>query len=234
LPNNREATLVAPAVQPRLATRSRERRPGPPKHREDGGPAMSWRTYLLRCSGILLVAITAAACRQDMHDQPKYRGLRGSSFFADGLAARPVIAGTVPRGGLNDDPLLYTGMENGVTATVFPFPVDEQVMARGQERFNIYCAPCHGRTGLGDGMIVQRGYRRPPPFDDARLRDAPVGHFFDVITHGFGAMPDYASQIRPADRWAITAYLRALQLSAHATLTDVPPAERPALESGAR
>jgi mono/diheme cytochrome c family protein len=168
-----------------------------------------------------------------MHDQPKYRGLRESTFFADGLAARPVVAGTVPRGGLNEDPLLYTGKDGAATATVFPFPVDEQVMERGQERFNIYCAPCHGRTGTGEGMIVQRGYRRPPPFDDPRLREAPVGHFFDVITRGFGAMPDYSAQIRPADRWAITAYVRALQLSARATLADVPPAERSRLESEA-
>ena len=182
----------------------------------------------------VLMALLGAGCRQDMHDQPKYRGLRGSSFFADGLAARPAIAGTVPRGGLNDDPLLYTGMENGVTANVFPFPVDQQVMERGQERFNIYCAQCHGRTGMGDGMIVQRGYRRPPSFDDQRLREAPAGHFFDVITHGFGAMPDYAAQIRPADRWAITAYVRALQLSAHATLADVPPAQRSTLENETR
>lgn len=188
----------------------------------------------VRAAVVLLLALSAAACRQDMHDQPKYRGLRPSSFFADGLAARPVIAGTVPRGRLDEDPLLYTGKEGDAAAAVFPFPVDQQVMERGQERFNIFCAPCHGRTGMGDGMVVQRGYRRPPPLDDQRLREAPVGHFFDVITHGFGAMPDYAAQIRPADRWAITAYVRALQLSAHATLADVPPAARPALESGAR
>ena len=165
-----------------------------------------------------------------MHDQPKYSAYRESTFFADGVGARPVVAGTVPRGHLNDDELLYEGKENGVSATRFPFPVDEAVMRRGQERFNIYCAPCHGATGLGDGMVVRRGYRRPPPLADQRLREIPVGHFFDVMTHGFGAMPDYAVQVNAADRWAIIAYIRALQLSGHATLQDVPPSERPQLE----
>jgi mono/diheme cytochrome c family protein len=169
-----------------------------------------------------------------MHDQPKYRGLRSSSFFADGLAARPVVAGTVPRGGLREDTLFHTGKENGALATIFPFRVDDIVMARGQERFDIFCSPCHGRTGMGDGMVVQRGYRRPPPFDMQRLREAPVGHFFDVMTNGFGAMPDYAVQIPAADRWAIAAYLRALQLSAQATLAEVPDAQRAKLEDERR
>jgi mono/diheme cytochrome c family protein len=115
---------------------------------------------------------------------------------------------------------------NGQDATIFPSPVDAALMARGHERFDIYCSPCHGRTGRGDGMVVLRGYRRPPSFHQDRLRDAPVGHFFDVITNGFGAMPDYATQIRAEDRWAIIAYVRALQLSEHARLTDVPPPER--------
>ena len=165
-----------------------------------------------------------------MHDQPTYSALEESSFFADGQSARPLVAGTVARGQLNEDPLLYDGKEGEEDATIFPFPVDEKVMARGQERFNIYCSPCHGRTGDGDGMIVRRGYRRPPSLADERLRDAPVGHFFDVITNGFGAMPDYAAQIKPEDRWAITAYVRALQLSAYATLEDVPAAERGKLD----
>ena len=125
---------------------------------------------------------------------------------------------------------MYTGKVNGMDAEVFPFRVDEQVMARGRERFDIYCAPCHGRTGQGDGMVVLRGYRRPPSFHQDRLRGAPVGHFFDVITNGFGAMPDYAAQIRAEDRWAIIAYLRALQLSEHATAADVPAAERDKLQ----
>jgi mono/diheme cytochrome c family protein len=170
--------------------------------------------------------ICGSACRQDMHDQPKYIPLRQSAFFSDARSARPLVEGTVARGHLHDDDLLYTGRMNGTDATVFPFPVDARVMARGRERFNIYCSPCHGRTGQGDGMVVQRGYRRPPTFHQDRLRTAPVGHFFDVMTNGFGAMPDYAVQIAATDRWAIVAYIRALQLSEHATLADVPPADR--------
>jgi mono/diheme cytochrome c family protein len=161
-----------------------------------------------------------------MHDQPKYIPLRESAFFGDARSARPLVEGTVARGHLHDDELLETGKMGGQDAAVFPFAVDAAVMARGQERFNIYCAPCHGRTGQGDGMIVRRGYRRPPSLHQDRLRDAPVGHFFDVITSGFGAMPDYAAQIRAADRWAIVAYVRALQLSEHAALADVPAAAR--------
>ena len=167
-----------------------------------------------------------SACRQDMHDQPKYIPLRESTFFGDARSARPPVAGTVARGQLRDDPMLYTGKRNGADAEVFPFPVTDRVMKRGQERFNIYCAPCHGRTGEGDGMVVLRGYRRPPTYHQDRLRSAAVGHFFDVITNGFGAMPDYASQIKAEDRWAIVAYVRALQLSEHASLTDIPPSER--------
>jgi mono/diheme cytochrome c family protein len=183
-----------------------------------------------RLLGATALLVSLAACRQDMHDQPKYSAFKESRFFADGQSARPLVAGTVARGHLNDDALLYTGKENGEAARIFPFPVTEQVMARGQERFDIYCAPCHGRTGQGDGMIVRRGYRRPPPIAEDRLRDAPVGHFFDVITNGFGAMPDYAAQIKVADRWAIVAYVRALQLSARAPLEDVPAAERSKLD----
>jgi mono/diheme cytochrome c family protein len=178
----------------------------------------------------VVLAVVVSACRQDMHDQPKYNALQESAFFADAQSARPLVAGTVARGQLNDDPLLYTGKQGNADATVFPFPITEPVMARGQERFNIYCSPCHGRTGLGDGMVVRRGYRRPPSFADDRLRQAPVGHFFDVMTNGFGAMPDYAAQVKPSDRWAIAAYIRALQLSAHATLADIPAADRPRLD----
>lgn len=179
----------------------------------------------------LCVLCVSVACRQDMHDQPKYIPLRESSFFGDVRSARPLVAGTVARGQLHDDPLLYTGKINGADAELFPFAVTERVMARGQERFNIYCSPCHGRTGQGDGLIVQRGYRRPPSYHQDRLRTAPVGHFFDVMTNGFGAMPDYAGQITPRDRWAIVAYIRALQLSEHATPADVPPTERGRLDA---
>ncbi len=182
---------------------------------------------------VLLGAVlcAAAACRQDMHDQPKYIPLRESALFADQRSERPLVAGTVARGQLREDPLMYTGKENGADATEFPFPVTAQVLERGQQRFDIYCSPCHGRTGLGDGMVVRRGYRRPPSLHDARLREAAVGHFFDVMTNGFGAMPDYAAQISVPDRWAIAAYIRALQLSEHASIDDVPAAERGTLQT---
>jgi mono/diheme cytochrome c family protein len=177
---------------------------------------------------LLLGALCLAApgCRQDMHDQPKFIPLRESNFFADRRSARPLVPGTVARGQLHEDTLLYSGKVGGADATVFPYPIDERVMARGQERFNIYCSPCHGRTGQGDGMVVRRGFRRPPSYHQDRLREAPVGHFFDVMTNGFGAMPDYASQVKVEDRWAIAAYIRALQLSEHASLAEVPEAER--------
>jgi mono/diheme cytochrome c family protein len=177
-----------------------------------------------------LAFLVVTGCRQDMHDQPKYIPLRESTFFADARSARPQVTGTVARGQLREDSLLYTGKVNGADATEFPFAIDARAMARGQERFNIYCAPCHGRTGQGDGMIVRRGYRRPPTFHQDRLRDSPVGHFYDVITNGFGAMPDYASQIKVQDRWAIVAYVRALQLSEHATINEVPAARRGSLD----
>jgi mono/diheme cytochrome c family protein len=175
---------------------------------------------------VVFVAVAGSACRQDMHDQPKYVPLRQSTFFNDARSARPLVEGTVARGQLHDDELMYTGKVKGEDATVFPMAVDAAVMARGQQRFNIYCSPCHGRTGLGDGMVVRRGYRRPPSLHQDRLRTAPVGHFFDVMTNGFGAMPDYAAQVKVEDRWAIAAYIRALQLSEHATLADVPEADR--------
>ena len=179
---------------------------------------------------LLCLYVFVAGCRQDMHDQPKYIPLRESTFFADGRSARAPVAGTVARGELRDDTLLYSGKVDGADATMFPFAVDEKVMARGQERFDIFCSPCHGRTGAGDGMIVRRGYRPPPSLHVDRLRLAPVGHFFDVMTNGFGAMPDYAAQIRAEDRWAIIAYIRALQLSEHATAEDVPADQRGALK----
>jgi len=165
-----------------------------------------------------------------MHDQPKYIPLRQSTFFGDERSARPLVAGTVARGQLREDPLLYTGKVNGADATMFPFAVDGRVMARGRERYDIYCSPCHGQTGQGDGMVVRRGFRRPPTYHQDRLRNAPVGHIYDVITNGFGAMPDYAAQIKVEDRWAIIAYVRALQLSEHATLADVPADKRGALD----
>ena len=182
--------------------------------------------FLHCCIFAFLVVLTGSACRQDMHDQPKYIPLREATFFGDARSARALVAGTVARGQLHEDALLHTGKVNGTDTTVFPFRIDSRAMARGQERFDIYCSPCHGRTGSGDGMVVRRGYRRPPSLHDDRLRNTPVGHFFDVISNGFGAMPDYAAQINVEDRWAIVAYIRALQLSEHATVADVPADQR--------
>jgi len=182
----------------------------------------------------LAAVLAGAACRQDMHDQPKFTPLRASESFADRRSGRPIVEGTVARGRLQEDELLATGKVNGQLADTFPFPVTAEVLSRGRERFDIFCSPCHDRTGGGDGMIVRRGYKRPPSYHIDRLRDMPAGYFFDVITNGFGAMPDYRSQIPEPDRWAIVAYVRALQLSQHATIEDVPPSERPKLEGGSR
>jgi len=171
---------------------------------------------------VLGAVVLLAGCRQDMHDQPKYRGLRSSAFFADGASARPLVEGTVARGTLQTDEAFFTGKNGQTAVTELPFPVDAAVLDRGQERFNIYCTPCHDRTASGHGMVVQRGYKQPPSFHIDRLRSAPPGYFFDVITNGFGAMPDYKVQISPRDRWNIVAYIRALQLSQHAAAADVP------------
>jgi mono/diheme cytochrome c family protein len=178
----------------------------------------------------LALAVLFSGCRQDMHDQPKYIPMRESTFFTDVRSARPLVEGTVARGHLRDDGLLYTGKVNGADTAIFPFRVDATVMARGRDRFDIFCAPCHGRTGKGDGMIVQRGMRQPPSFMEDRLRNAAAGYFFDVMTHGFGAMQDYAAQIPVLDRWAIVAYERALQFSQHAAIDDVPDTRRDALD----
>ncbi|MEQ1572822.1 MAG: cytochrome c [Vicinamibacterales bacterium] len=174
--------------------------------------------------------VAMAACRQDMHDAPRYDPLEASTFFANGSAARQPVANTVARGQLNLDRHLYEGVVDGRPAETFPMPVTADVMARGQERFNVFCSPCHSRTGEGNGMIVQRGFRQPPSFHDERLRNAPVGYFFDVMTHGFGAMQDYAAQVPVADRWAIAAYVRALQFSRRATVEDVPADRRAELD----
>jgi mono/diheme cytochrome c family protein len=182
---------------------------------------------------LLVVASCAflAGCRQDMHDAPRYEPLEASTFFADGRGSRTLVANTVPRGMLREDEHLYQGKVDGQLTDTFPMPVTDQVMARGRERFNVFCAPCHGRTGQGNGMVVQRGFRAPPSFHDERLRTAPVGYFYDVQTNGFGAMSDYAAQVPVADRWAIAAYIRALQFSQRATVGDVPPERRAELDA---
>ncbi|MBI3405226.1 MAG: cytochrome c [Acidobacteria bacterium] len=171
-----------------------------------------------------------AACQQDMANQPRHKPLDASTFFKDGRASRPPVPGTVARGQLREDDHLYTGKVNGQLTTTFPFPVTRTVMQRGRERFGIYCTPCHGALGDGRGVIVSRGLKQPPSFHIDRLRQAPPGHFFDVMTNGLGAMQDYSAQVTVEDRWAIVAYIRALQLSQNATINDVPAVERPRLE----
>ncbi len=184
----------------------------------------------LRVLGAVAVSLALAGCRQDMHDAPRYEPLEASTFFANGQASRMLVANTVPRGLLREDTHLNEGRIDGQLATTFPMAVTPAVMQRGQERFNVFCSPCHGRTGSGNGMVVQRGFRAPPSYHEDRLRNAPVGYFFDVMTNGFGAMQDYASQVPVADRWAIAAYIRALQLSQRATLADVPADRRAELD----
>jgi len=190
---------------------------------------------------VCLLAFTA--CRRDMQDQPKMKAFRASTFFGDGLSARQPVEGTVPRGYLRTDTALFTGKKNKSLANIgaaasataagqpqvagapgaqnaypddvdtFPFPITKETIERGRQRYDIFCTVCHGKTGYGDGMIVRRGFRRAASFHDDRLRTAPVGHFFDAITNGWGAMPSYAPQIPVQDRWAIIAYVRALQAS---------------------
>jgi mono/diheme cytochrome c family protein len=167
-------------------------------------------------TGILAAVVTCVAltaCRNDMHVQPKVLPLTHSDFYSDGRGSRTPPPATIARGQLRDDTYLYSGMINGQPANLMPFPATREVLERGRERFDIYCSPCHSRAGDGNGMIVQRGFRRPPSFYDPRLRQAPLGHFYDVMSNGFGAMPDYAAQVNTRDRWAIAAYIRALQAS---------------------
>jgi mono/diheme cytochrome c family protein len=178
--------------------------------------------------------LLSAGCRQDMHNSPKAIPLRESVFFKNGSSARPLVEGTVARGTLQDDVAFFTGKDGAAAVDALPFALTAAVLDRGEERFNIYCSPCHGPTGRGDGMIVRRGYRQPPSFHLDRLRQAPLGHFFDTITNGFGAMPDYKAQIAPRDRWAIAAFVRALQLSQHADVADIPAEDRQQLSQPAK
>ena len=175
----------------------------------------------LRRFSWLALLLILAGCRQDMHDQPRFKPLAMNSFYPDLRSGRPPVDGTVARGQLHEDTYFYTGKIGANPGDYMPFPVNQDVLARGRERFNIYCAPCHSRLGDGNGMVVQRGYKHPPTYHQERLRKAPLGYFFDVMTNGFGAMPDYSSQIPVEDRWRIVAYIRALQLSQNATQADV-------------
>ena len=174
-------------------------------------------------AGMLLLA----GCRQDMHNQPKLIPQRGTDFFADGRGARPQVVNTVARGQLNENSYYYTGVVQGANGyreekDQLPFPATMEVLKRGEERFNIYCTPCHSRVGNGLGEIVQRGYKPAANLHDQVRRAQPLSHYFYVMTNGYGAMPDYSAQLTPADRWAVAAYIRALQLSQDAAMSDVP------------
>src|SRR3954465_5355142 len=186
-------------------------------------------------SGLVLAALLLAApgCRQGTHNSPKAIPLRESVFFKNGSRARPLVEGTVARGTLQDDGSFFTGKDGAAEVDALPFALTADVLDRGEQRFNIYCTPCHGITGRADGMIVRRGYRQPPSFHLDRLRQAPLGHFYDVMTNGFGAMPDYKAQVAPRDRWAIAAYVRALQLSQHTAVGDVAAEDRQKLSQPA-
>jgi mono/diheme cytochrome c family protein len=190
-------------------------------------------TWSPAVSALALAVLACAGCHRDMRDQPRYEPLEASTFFADGQSARPIVAGTVARGQLNDDEPFFTGKEVGELVPEIPLEIDRALLERGQERFNVYCSVCHGRTGEGNGMIVQRGFRKPPSLHLERLRNAPAGHFFDVVTNGLGAMPGYRIQVPVRDRWAIVAYVRVLQMSQNATLEDVPDEHRAGLSGGA-
>jgi hypothetical protein len=166
-----------------------------------------------------------------MAEHGRIKPMEPSPVFADNRSARTPVEGTVARGELRADEGLHTGVAGKMTLNALPFPLTRQVLQRGQERFNIFCSPCHDRLGTGEGMVVRRGLRRPPSYHIDRLREAPLGYFVDTMSKGFGAMPDYAVQIPPEDRWAIATYIRALQLSQNARLTDVPAAEREKLDA---
>ena len=179
----------------------------------------------------MIAAGLLASCRQDMNDQARYAPLKPSDFYKDGAASRTPPAHTVAQGQLHEDTVFFTGRINDKEfANTLPMPLTPELLKRGEERFDIYCSVCHGRTGEGNGMIVQRGFPRPPSYADERLRTAPVGYFFEVMTHGYGLMYSYAARVEPADRWAIAAHIRVLQLSQHGTLADAEPLERNKLE----
>jgi hypothetical protein len=184
----------------------------------------------LKIAGAAFLCLWLSACQQKMAEQPSYDPLEKSEFFDNLRASRPLVEGTVARGHLGDDEHLYRGLIDGKPADKFPFAIDKQVLLRGQERYDIFCVPCHDQIGSGQGMIVRRGLRAPASFHIDRLRETPDGTFFEHITQGFGVMPDYAQQISSEDRWAIVAYIRALQLSQNARVSDLSESERGTLE----
>ena len=185
----------------------------------------------MKRGAIISVCLLCAACRPDMANQPRAKPLSQSDFFSDGTSARQPPPDTVPRGKAREDSAFYTGLTNGVYVTQLPMKLTPELLNRGRERFEATCAECHDRIGSGNGMVVQRGFPQPPSFHVDRLRNAPIGHFYDVITNGYGVMYSYATRVEPEDRWAIAAYIRALQLSHDAKPSDVDPAERAKLET---
>lgn len=192
--------------------------------------AANWPGHTAVLLAACCLLFLGVGCRQQMADQPPHKPLDVSPFFEHGQSARPLVPGTVARGQLRTDEGFYTGKVGDRLVTELPFPLTQQVLERGRSRFEAFCTPCHDRTGSGQGMVVRRGFRQPPSYHIDRLRQAPLGHFVDVMTNGIGVMPDYAAQVPPQDRWAIAAYIRALQLSQWARLADLPPGERAKLE----
>jgi mono/diheme cytochrome c family protein len=190
-----------------------------------------WRNRGFLLALTVLTLHVAGCYSQQMATQPRYDPLEPSALFADGQSARQPVPDTVARGQLAGDTLLTTGTENGQEADRFPFPIAREVLVRGRDRFQVFCSPCHGLSGYGDGMVVQRGFIPPPSFHTDTLRQAPVGHIFQVATNGLGAMPSYASQVPVRDRWAIAAYIKALQLSQHASIDKLPADLRQQLEA---
>ncbi len=182
-------------------------------------------------ASLVATALLLVGCRPDMMNQPKAKPLSESDFFSNGANARHPPAHTVTRGDTHEDTAFYTGQTNGTYVTQLPLKLTRDVMIRGRERFDAICAECHDRTGSGNGMVIQRGFPQPPSFHVDRLRNAPIGHFFDVMANGYGVMYPYATRVDPEDRWAIAAYIRALQLSHNGKLSDADPAERTTLES---
>jgi cytochrome c553 len=187
------------------------------------------RNYIA-VAGVCLIFVSG--CRQQMGQQPRYRPLEQSPFFADGRSARKPVPGTVARSFRGDDPPQAVYKTSGTYSNNFPYQLTREMLARGRERFDINCAACHGLAGDGNGMIVSRGFSPPVSFHADEVRNQPIGFYFDVVTHGYGAMASYAGQVSEQDRWAIIAYIRALQLSRHATLDDLPAEERLRLTMG--
>lgn len=185
-------------------------------------------------AGIAATLLTLTGCRQDMHNQPRFKPLAASDFFGDGRSARPAIEGTVARGHLRLDDARYTGKVNGAEVNEFPFEITRADLTRGRERFEIYCTPCHGRLGDGQGLVVKRGLKAPPSYHSDRVLKAPLGHYFDVVTNGFGAMPTYASRVPVDDRWRIIAYIKVLQFSQSASVADVPAERRGEIDKTAQ